>query len=472
MSLRARLVLGTALIALVLVASAAVIARATRDHLVGQVDAQLQDIGPRLGGRPAPGRGGGAGEGLRLSAVYVGVVDAEGRLRTVEAPDLRGDAAPTPQLDPGDVADLRAGRTVTVGSDERGSRYRLRSPGRIGPAGLVTVVGLSLDDADEAVRRLVTVELVAVLAVLAVLAVVTWWVIRLGVRPVRRMTATASAIAGGDLSLRVAEGDPRTEAGALGVALNGMLTRIEEAFEQRSASDARLRRFVADASHELRTPITTIRGYAELHQAGALDDPEVRLEAMRRTEQEAVRMGRLVDDLLLLARLDEGRPPERAPVDLAELASDGVRDALARAPDRQIELERELDAGAVVAGDEDQLRQVAANLIGNALVHAPGATVRVAVRASTERVELEVSDDGPGMAPADAERALERFYRADPSRSRQLGGSGLGLAIVDATVRAHGGAVTISSAVGEGTTVTVALPVSPAACPGGGPDGS
>ncbi len=324
----------------------------------------------------------------------------------------------------------------------------------------MTVVGLSLDDADEAVRRLVAVEVLAVLAALAVLGLVTWWVIRLGVRPVRQMTETATAIAGGDLSLRVPEGDSRTEAGALGAALNAMLARIEEAFEQRSASEARLRQFVADASHELRTPLTTIRGYAELHRAGALEDATERAEAMRRTEQEAVRMGNLVDDLLLLARLDQDRRAGRAPVDVAALAEDAVRDARASAPDRDIDLDAAAE-GVMVTGDEDQLRQVVANLIGNALVHAPSASVRVEVRRSGTEVTLGVTDDGPGMSPADAARALERFYRADPSRSRQHGGSGLGLAIVDATVRAHGGTVTIRTSEGGGTTVYVTLPAAP-----------
>ena len=452
MSLRARLLLGTVVIALVLVVSAGVIARATRAHLVDQVDAQLLDASPRL---PGGGRPDQQGQGPpRLSDLYVGRVTANGQLATIFAPNLRGDTAATPEVSAADVERLRAGDTVTVGSDGE-TRYRMVAR-REAELGGVTVLALSLDDVDDAVRRLVAVEVIAVTSILAVLALVTWWVIRLGVRPVQRMTETASAIAAGDLSLRVDEATPGTEAGALGAALNAMLGRIEEAFDQRTESEGRLRQFVADASHELRTPVTTIRGYAELFRTGALDDPDELDEAMRRTEQEAVRMGSLVDDLLQLARLDQGRPPDRGPVELVALANDAVRDALAVAPERAITVVA--DGELVIQGDEARLRQVVANLVGNALVHAPGAPIEVRVRAADGAAVLEVADEGPGMAPADAARAFERFYRADASRSRHHGGSGLGLAIVEASVRGHGGTVALASTPGHGTTVTVTLP--------------
>jgi two-component system, OmpR family, sensor kinase len=236
-----------------------------------------------------------------------------------------------------------------------------------------------------------------------------------------------------------------------------MLGRIEEAFDQRTASEGRLRQFIADASHELRTPITTVRGYAELYQSGALRGPGDLDDAMRRTQQEAERMGSLVEDLLHLARLDQGRPIERDPVDLAALAADAVLDAQAVAPDRSVTLDA--PSPTVVLGDESRLRQVAANLVGNALVHAPGSAVRVRVGAQGAHGTLEVSDDGPGMSEEDARRAFERFYRADASRHRHRGGSGLGLAIVEATVRAHGGEVAITSVLGTGTTVRVLLPL-------------
>jgi two-component system OmpR family sensor kinase len=275
------------------------------------------------------------------------------------------------------------------------------------------------------------------------------------------MTATAGAIAAGDLSQRVAEGTPGTEAGDLGVALNGMLGRIEEAFDLRAASEARLRQFVADASHELRTPVATIRGYAELYRTGALDERGQLDDAMRRTEEEALRMGTLVDDLLHLARLDQGRPIERSPVELGQLVEDAVRDASAVEPDREIVAT--IEDSVTVLGDRARLHQVVANLLANARVHAPGAPIEVRVHRDGDGGVIEVRDEGPGMSPADAERAFERFYRADASRSRHHGGSGLGLSIVEATVRAHGGAVAITSEEGTGTTVRIQLPLTPPA---------
>jgi two-component system OmpR family sensor kinase len=271
------------------------------------------------------------------------------------------------------------------------------------------------------------------------------------------MTKTASAIADGDLSQRVPDVVPGTEAGELGTALNTMLGRIEHAFDERGRADARLRRFVADASHELRTPVTTIRGYAELYRTGGLREPGELDSAMRRTEAEAVRMGNLVEDLLVLARLDQGRPLQREPVDLDALARDAARDAGAVDPDHPV---RAVAAGGVVVpGDADRLRQVVTNLVGNARVHTtPGTPVEVRTFREGERAVLEVADEGPGMPPEVADRAFERFYRADPARSRHRGGTGLGLAIVKATVDAHGGTVSLRSTPGQGTTVRVELP--------------
>ena len=454
MSLRARLLIATALIALVLGASAAAIARTTERHLVAQVDAQLRSASAQTrvgGGGQIPREGSGP---RRLSALYIGILADDDALVTAFAPNLTADDAPVPLLKASDVEAIRGGRAATVGSDDVSVQYRMLA--REAPNGTTLVMALPLNGVQDTVRRLIALEFLAVAAVLAVLALVMWWVIRLGVRPVQRMTETASAIAGGDLSRRVPEGAVGTEAGELGVALNGMLGRIEEAFGQRSASEARLRQFVADASHELRTPVTTIRGYAELYRTGGLGEPVDLDEAMRRTEQEAIRMGSLVDDLLRLARLDQGRPLEREPVDLTQLAADGVRDALAVQPDRTITAVT--PEVVTVLGDESHLRQVIANLVTNALLHAPGAPIEVRVRQSEAGAIVEVVDEGPGMTDADASRAFERFYRADASRSRHQGGSGLGLSIVDATVRAHGGTVSLITAPGAGTTVRLELP--------------
>ena len=459
MSLRSRLLAGMALIALVLGVAAVVITRTTERNMIERVDAQLRSAA-------APGplerfdpRGRSPGSRERVSSLYAAHVDGMGTVRTIFTPNLTGEDLPLPQVD-ADVAAAaaRTGDLFTVATESDDVRYRAvaRHERR---AGGVIVLALPLTDVDASVDRLVTVEVVMTLAVLAVLALVTWWVMRLGVRPIKQMTATAGAIAAGDLSHRVPDVAPGTEAGDLGLALNRMLGTIEEAFDQRTRSEERLRRFVADASHELRTPITTIRGYAELYRAGGLRDGDDLGEAMRRTEQEAVRMGALVDDLLHLARLDQGRPLEQAPVDLAAIVDDAARDARAVDPSRTVTAEA--DEGVVVIGDEPRLRQVVANLVGNALVHTdPGTPIELRLRREDGRAVVEVVDHGPGMAEDVAARAFERFYRADPARSRHQGGSGLGLAIVDATVGAHGGEVELVTAPGQGTTVRVALPIS------------
>ncbi len=349
------------------------------------------------------------------------------------------------------------GNTFTVGSDPSGERFRVRAT--TGDDGQVRVAAISLDDVDAAVGRLIAVEVVATTVVLAILGLVAFWVLRLGVRPLKSMTRTATAIAGGaDLAQRVPDAPAGTEAGELGQALNTMLARLERAFADQQASEERLRQFVADASHELRTPVATIRGYAELHRRGALDDPAERDQAMRRTEAEARRMGELVDDLLLLARLDQGRPLEREPVDLGVLAVDAAADARAMAPGRPVRASTE--AGVVVDGDEHRLRQVVANLVRNALVHTPGdAAVTVTSRRRGEHGVVEVRDAGPGLDADRAARAFERFYRGDPGRARDTGGSGLGLAIVRAVAVAHGGTATLTSAPGEGTAVSVEIPL-------------
>lgn len=477
MSLRTRVLVGSVLIAVVLAVAAVMIARSTESNLVGQLDAQLAAVPGRapglVVGRPLPdgaasddppavfqirdGRAGAAGS-ERLSPLYVGIIDEDGTVETVFAPNLSDETPPLPSVDVDQArAGAASGEPFTVGSEGSDLRYRVMA--RTVPlTERVVVAALPMGDVDRAVDRLVTVEVVATLAVLAVLAAVAWWVIRLGVRPIKHMTRTAGAIAAGDLSHRVAEGSNRTEAGELGAALNQMLGRLEASFDERTRSEDTLRRFVADASHELRTPVATIRGYAELYRGGALEERHELSEAMRRTEQEAVRMGTLIDDMLLLARLDQGRPLERSPVDVAALVDDAARDARAVDPDRPITATT--DGPLVVLGDADRLRQVVANLVANALVHTPeGTAVELRATADGATAVVEVSDRGEGMSAEDARRAFERFYRADPSRSRHRGGSGLGLAIVHATASALGGAATLESEPGRGTTVRVELPL-------------
>jgi two-component system OmpR family sensor kinase len=366
-------------------------------------------------------------------------------------------------------------------------RWRVAvQPRRDGSGGSV-VVAASLDGIDSTTRQLRLIDLVVSLVVLVALAGVGAAIVRASLRPLVDIEQTARAIAAGDLTRRVPDRDPRTEVGRLGRALNTMLAQIESAFGARAASEAaarrseeaarhsedRMRRFVADASHELRTPLTTIRGFAELYRQGAARDPAELDRLMRRIEDQAARMGLLVEDLLLLARLDQQRPLDRDPVDLLALAADAVNDARAVAPDRQIELvlgtgDGDGDRGSalVVLGDDQRLRQVLANLVNNALTHTPAGSP-VEVRVGTAPLDgrpgaaVEVVDHGPGLTPEQTERVFERFYRADPVRSHAGGGTGLGLSIVAALVAVHGGTVQVDSVPGRGARFRVVLPLAP-----------
>jgi two-component system OmpR family sensor kinase len=321
----------------------------------------------------------------------------------------------------------------------------------------ITVVAAPLGEIDQRLSRLLLVESLVLGGVLLALGVVAWAVVRVGLLPLDRIGHTAGAIAGGDLSHRVESTDPRTEVGRLGIALNAMLDRLERAFSKQQASEDRLRRFLADASHELRTPLASIRGYAELFRMGAARDPAEVEKAMRRIEDEAARMGVLVEDLLTLARLDQIAEAPHTDVDLAALAGDAVSDARATAPDRDIELD--VGPHGTVLGDAHQLRQVLANLLRNALVHTPAGTdIEVAVRDVDGHVRLQVRDHGPGLPSAEAGALFERFWRAEGGRERGRAGAGLGLAIVAAIVDAHGGRVAAANAPGGGAVFTVELP--------------
>jgi two-component system OmpR family sensor kinase len=365
------------------------------------------------------------------------------------------------------------------------------------------VVGRNLSDVYQTSNRLTAIDLAVSGIAIVILAGVGVAVVRASLRPLTEIEQTAGAIAGGRLSLRVPDGDPRTEVGSLARSLNTMLTQIENAFRARAASEAsarqsedRMRRFIADASHELRTPLTSIRGYAEYYrQRGGLEQAELD-QLMGRVEEAASRMGVLVEDLLLLARLDQQRPLNRRPVDLLALAADAVQDARVIAPDRQIELSVGAGPAFLVIGDEVRLRQILGNLMSNALTHTPAGTpVEVRVRSGSlasaagpasyeaerrgaripgpsadgagpgrpDAVVLEVADHGPGLNPEQAERVFERFYRADAARGTSTGGAGLGLAIVAALTAAHGGTATVHTAPGEGATFQVFLPLAPEA---------
>ncbi|GGM99413.1 two-component system OmpR family sensor kinase [Actinoplanes campanulatus] len=353
-------------------------------------------------------------------------------------------------------ADAVFQRAPSVG----GGPYWLVRVARLSDGSGIVLVGMHSTDSDELVQRTTNVAIVSSVVVLLAMAVLSARAVRTALRPLTRIEVVAGAIGQGDLGRRVPYNSPKTEVGRLGAALNAMLGQIERAFRAREESEQRLRRFVADASHELRTPVATIRGYAELFRRGAADRPGDLAMAMRRIELEAARMGSLVDELLLLARLDQGRPLGNELVDLSELAADAVADARAVQPDRALELVA--TEPVLVVGDAERLRQVLGNLVGNVLRHVP-AGVPATVRVSREdgHAVVEVADSGPGLAPQDAARVFERFYRSETARAQEDGGSGLGLSIVAAVASAHGGAADVESPPGGGTTFRVRLPAAP-----------
>ncbi|NUT12069.1 MAG: HAMP domain-containing histidine kinase [Nonomuraea sp.] len=330
------------------------------------------------------------------------------------------------------------------------------------------VVAVDLEEVDAITRRLVLIELLGGGGILLILAVAGVTIVRRSMRPLGEIERTAEAIADGELGRRVPDGDPRTEVGRLARSLNGMLAQIEAAFAARSASEAaarrsedRMRQFVGDASHELRTPLTSIRGFAEYSRQNPGADPA---ELMQRVEKAAGRMSLLVDDLLLLARVDQQRPLRMRPVDMLALVADAVQDARILAPDRTVKLDVVGGAALIVSGDEVRLRQVISNLMTNAIVHTePGTPIVVRAGTTDDTVFTEVADSGPGLTPDQVEKVFERFYRADSARTRRRSaedrGSGLGLAIVRALVQAHGGTVTLTSSPENGSTFRVELPL-------------
>lgn len=346
-------------------------------------------------------------------------------------------------------------RIQTVPSEDGSFDYRMLVTMRENGDYLITA--RSLKQVDAAIERLIRTILIAGSLAVGAAALASWFVIRRDFQPVDQMIGTAEKIAAGDLTQRVPEGGPHTELGRLGTALNEMLGQVEQAALTREASENRLRRFVADAAHELRTPLTSLRGYAELYRQGALATPEAIDNAMARIEAESRRMGRLVDDLLLLARMDQQRGLEMAPVDMSEVVSEAVADFEAVEPNRPLTFEH--TGESTVLGDRNRLRQVIDNLLSNVRTHTPGdAPVHVVVEPGDGVVEISIEDEGPGIAQDDQERVFERFWRADPGRVRSRGGTGLGLAIVTSLVQAHGGTVAVESEPGHGAKFTVRLP--------------
>ncbi len=477
MSLRYRLLVGlVVVVALGLGVAATVSYGEIRSYLVNQLNQQTVQ---GLDGTHFDIAGGGCARGTTPLPVgsYVFLYSVAPIQALCNAPVVAYGGSPPPAADQPQLPQSRVARVASSGN---GAIAEVRSPsglaydvyaapiGQFGGPGVgeVAAAAVPFSSVDGTMHRLLLVELAVSLAVLLALAGLGYAVVRVGLRPLEDIEETAGKIAAGDLSRRVQRDESETEIGRLGASLNAMLAQIEHAFGEQQASERRMRQFVADAAHELRTPLTSIRGYAELFRRGAAARPEDLARSMRRIENEGARMGVLVDDLLLLARLDQGRPIERARVDLGALAADAAADAQAVEPDRDISFEA--PGGLVVDGDETRLRQVIGNLVQNALVHTPAGTpVSISVHAEGDLVVLDVTDSGPGIAPEHAARIFERFYRADSSRARNSGGSGLGLAIVASLAAAHGGRASVQTAPGAGARFRVELPRAAAGPPGG-----
>jgi two-component system OmpR family sensor kinase len=483
MSLRARLLTGMVIL---VAAGLAVAAFATyeeqRSFLLDRVDQQVESAlvplafqlrlsGPGNTGargfqrafparRPFAGRPSGLGPAAVLPPGTFGeLLGPEGKVvrrRTFSY----GEAAPPPPTLPMHLPLTRQGakpRLFTVHSSTgAGLRYRAIA---VAVRGDTAIVAVPLREVDQTLHRLVVVEALVGGGVIVALILLGWLVIRVGLRPLERIGRVTSEIALGDLSRRVEPSNQRTEVGRLGLSLNAMLGHIERAFSDRRQSEDRLRRFLADASHELRTPLASIRGYAELFRMGAAEDPATLKRAMTRIEAEAARMGVLVEDLLLLAQLDQAPEPRRIPVDLLELAEQAADDTRVIAPEREVQLHA--GRSATVLGDPDQLRQLLANLTRNAIIHTPpGTAIELGLRVEGTSAVLEVRDHGPGLPPDAGPQLFDRFWRTEGGRTRGRGGAGLGLAIVQAIVSAHGGEVQARNAPGGGARFAVTLPLS------------
>lgn len=475
LSLRARLLtVVTALLVIALLATGVLTLTVLKPVLVDQKDRQLrdalsdpqslQDLLARRGSSDGP-------EGP--SQFYVELADADGRVLRVDVPGQPGDSPP--DLGPLTTAEAerRQDRPYDAVSADRSMTWRaLTVPGRLQSTGepVTVTVALPLDDVTATVAQLGARLIVLGLLVTAACVLVGWLAVRRAFRPLLDVEDVTAAFAGGDTSRRVTDDWPGTEVGRLGGSVNGMLDQIETTLAAREASEAKMRRFVGDASHELRTPLAAVRGFAELYRMGAVSTPDDVAHAFRRIEGESTRMGGLVEDLLVLARMDAQRPLQHRAVDLLVLAADAVHDALALAPDRQVTLTGLDGTGeaspAPTTGDEPTLRQVVTNLMANAIRHTPSGTPislevgRRSVDGQQLAVVLRVVDHGPGVPREQADQIFERFFRADASRTRSAGGgSGLGLAIVAAIVDAHGGQARVLPTPGGGATFEVALPV-------------
>ena len=464
-SLRNRLILAAVVLtALAISASDFAANTALRSYLISQVDQQLLDISggsltrlDRAGieeesseENESPFREFRPLRGVPTSA-SVTLLDVDGNLIGRVGGDLSKEQIAVVGMSVAEVQKKGSEPFTIKGED---GQPDVRAVAQVLPTGLGSViVANSLAEVDRTLNRLGFFFLILGLLALLAIALVSRWIIAISLKPLEAVEETAEAIAAGDLSARLPAAKPDTEVGRLTTSLNTMLGRIEESFAARVSSESKLRRFVADASHELRTPLTAIRGFAELHRQGAVVGEEKTKELVGRIEKESIRMSSLVEDLLLLARLDQSREMAQDPVDLNLLLTEAVASAKAAGPNHPIEISLP-SAEVFVLGDSQRIHQVVANLLANARTHTPdGSQIKVSLEQGVAETIISVSDNGPGLSESDQERIFERFFRADPSRARTSGeGSGLGLSIVDAVMKAHGGYVSVKSKLGEGAT--------------------
>jgi len=467
-SLRNRLILASVVLAsFAIIASDFAANAALRTYLISQVDDQLINISntslnrlDRAGIAPLEADDKNSPfkilEPLRgvPTATSITLLDIDGNLIGQVGGELGGKNFAVTGLKIAEVSQYKNRPFTIEGKD---GEPDIRALAQMLPTGMGSViVADSLEKVDKTLSQLRFLFLILGLIALITIAMAARWIIALGLKPLEAVDDTAEAIAAGDLSARLPAAKPDTEVGRLTTSLNTMLARIEESFTARVESENKLRRFVADASHELRTPLTAIRGFAELHRQGAVVGEEKTKELINRIEKESVRMSSLVEDLLLLARLDQSRELAKEPVDLNTLITEAVASARAAGPNHPIEIK--LEASEIfVLGDSQRIHQVIANLLANARTHTPNGTeISITAMQGVSETTIAVSDKGPGLSKADQDRIFERFYRADPSRVRNSGeGSGLGLSIVDAVMKAHGGYVSVKSEVGWGATFTL-----------------
>ena len=482
MSLRSRLLLGLLLLVAVgLGVTAVVVYEEQRSFLLQRIDQQVVGSvlpasitlgvvdtnlpSPRPGG-PAPdserGLSRSSPDALQAVGTYGELLDRDHRVLKRRSFSY-GDTAASPPAMPRTLRlsrrNLSQVRLFTVDSEAgRSLRYRVAAFSLTG--GRIMLIAVPLREVDQTLQRLVVVEGLVGGGVIISMLLLGWAVIRLGLRPLERIGRVASQIAQGDLSRRVTPADGRTEIGRLGLSLNEMLVQIERAFQDRSESEDRLRRFLADASHELRTPLALIRAHAELFRLGVASSPAATARSMTRIEAEATRMGSMLEDLLLLAHLDELLEVRRVPVDLTELTADAADDTRTIAPTREVVLRS--DGPVYVSADPDQMRQVLANLTRNAVIHTPArSAIELTVERKRGKAVLKVRDHGSGLPTGAEGRAFERFWRTERGRARGPGGAGLGLAIVKTIVAAHDGSVHARNVRDSGAEFCVILPVEP-----------